>query len=83
MNALEDWRTARIDLLRKFEIQEEQMTEQEERHKRVLYQAEKELIINKARCVIDIDTFARDFLAFFQFEKKLCGANNLKKLYWL
>ncbi|XP_048516109.1 cilia- and flagella-associated protein 157 isoform X1 [Athalia rosae] len=49
LNALEDWRTARIELLRKFEIQEERMTEQEERHKRLLYEAEKELIINKAR----------------------------------
>lgn len=49
LNALEDWRTARIDLLRKFEIQEAQITEQEERHKRLLYEAEKELIINKAR----------------------------------
>lgn len=49
LNALEDWRTARIELLRKFEIQEERMTEQEERHKRLLYEAEKELIIDKAR----------------------------------
>ncbi|XP_068991095.1 cilia- and flagella-associated protein 157 [Neodiprion pinetum] len=55
LNALEDWRTARIDLLRKFEIQEEQMTEQEERHKRLLYEAEKELIINKARMKTEME----------------------------
>ncbi|XP_008216163.1 golgin subfamily A member 6-like protein 22 [Nasonia vitripennis] len=49
LNALEDWRLARIDLMNKFEDQEKRMAEQEIRHKKSLYEAEKKLIIGKAK----------------------------------
>ncbi|XP_043272429.1 cilia- and flagella-associated protein 157 isoform X1 [Venturia canescens] len=49
LSSLEDWRLARTDLMRKFEIQEEQMAEQEKRHKETLYKAEKSLVIGKAK----------------------------------
>ncbi|XP_047350692.1 basal body-orientation factor 1 isoform X1 [Vespa velutina] len=49
LNALEDWRIARLDLMHKFEVQEQQLKEQEERHKKTLHAAEKELIIGKAK----------------------------------
>lgn len=49
LNALEDWRLARIDLMNKFEDQEKRMAEQEIRHKESLYEAEKKLIIGKAK----------------------------------
>ncbi|CAK9803182.1 Cilia- and flagella-associated protein 157 [Anthophora quadrimaculata] len=48
LNALEDWRLARLDLMQKFEIQEKQMAEQETRHKEELYEAEKSTVIGKA-----------------------------------
>ncbi|XP_043260739.1 centrosome-associated protein CEP250-like [Colletes gigas] len=48
LNALEDWRLARIDLLQKFEIQEKEIAEQEKRHQEELYEAEKSVIIGKA-----------------------------------
>lgn len=49
LNALEDWRNARAELTQKFEIQEQQIAEQEERHAKTLYEAEKSLIIGKAK----------------------------------
>ncbi|XP_050458663.1 golgin subfamily A member 4 [Cataglyphis hispanica] len=49
LNALEDWRLARLDLMNKFEIQEEQIAKQEELHKTTLYETEKSLIIAKAK----------------------------------
>lgn len=49
LNALEDWRLARLDLMRKFEIQEEEMTKQEELHKTTLYETEKSVIVTKAK----------------------------------
>nr|XP_034190447.1 myosin heavy chain, non-muscle-like [Osmia lignaria] len=48
LNALEDWRLARLDLMVKYEKQEEEMAEQEERHKEALYEAEKSVVIGKA-----------------------------------
>ncbi|CAL7941970.1 unnamed protein product [Xylocopa violacea] len=48
LNALEDWRLARLDLMQKFEKQEKEMEEQEKRHKEELYEAEKSVIVGKA-----------------------------------
>ncbi|XP_012285259.1 cilia- and flagella-associated protein 157 [Orussus abietinus] len=66
LNALEDWRLARIDLMRKFEIQEEQMIEQEERHKRTLYEAEKSLIIGKAKMKREMEERLEDLAQSFR-----------------
>lgn len=49
LNALEDWRLARLDLMHKFEVQEEQIAKQEESHKMTLYETEKSVIIAKAK----------------------------------
>ncbi|KAG5307187.1 CF157 protein, partial [Acromyrmex insinuator] len=49
LNALEDWRLARLNLMRKFEIQEEEMAKQEEAHKTTLYETEKSVIVTKAK----------------------------------
>ncbi|KAG8036979.1 hypothetical protein G9C98_004301 [Cotesia typhae] len=49
LNALEEWRNARAELTQKFEIQEQQMAEQEQRHADTLYETEKSLIIGKAK----------------------------------
>lgn len=49
LNALEDWRLARLDLMNKFEVQEEQIAKQEELHKTKLYETEKSVIIAKAK----------------------------------
>lgn len=49
LNALEDWRLARLDLMRKFEVQEEEIAKQEELHKTTLYETEKSVIIAKAK----------------------------------
>ncbi|XP_076299138.1 cilia- and flagella-associated protein 157 isoform X2 [Lasioglossum baleicum] len=48
LNALEDWRIARLDLMQKFEIQEKEIIEQERMHQEKLYEAEKSLVIGKA-----------------------------------
>ncbi|XP_076757378.1 cilia- and flagella-associated protein 157 [Xylocopa sonorina] len=48
LNALEDWRLARLDLMQKFEKQEKEIEEQEKRHKEELYEAEKSVIVGKA-----------------------------------
>jgi len=48
LSALEDWRIARLDLMRKFEQQEKEIAEQSELHKTELYETEKSLIIAKA-----------------------------------
>ncbi|XP_060829746.1 cilia- and flagella-associated protein 157 isoform X2 [Bombus pascuorum] len=48
LNALEDWRLARLDLLQKFEKQEQEMAEQEKRHEEELYEAEKSVVVGKS-----------------------------------
>ncbi|XP_076652699.1 cilia- and flagella-associated protein 157 isoform X2 [Halictus rubicundus] len=48
LNALEDWRVARLDLMQKFETQEKEIIEQERMHQEKLYEAEKSLVIGKA-----------------------------------
>lgn len=49
LNALEDWRLARLDLMHKFEVQEKQIEEQEELHRTKLYETEKSVIVAKAK----------------------------------
>nr|XP_003707522.1 PREDICTED: cingulin [Megachile rotundata]XP_012150455.1 PREDICTED: cingulin [Megachile rotundata] len=48
LNALEDWRLARLDLMQKYEKQELEMAEQDKRHRETLYEAEKNAVIGKA-----------------------------------
>ncbi|XP_043471484.1 cilia- and flagella-associated protein 157 [Leptopilina heterotoma] len=55
LNSLEEWRIARLDLMNKFEEQEKQMSEQEKSHKETLYEAEKELILGKAKMQIEME----------------------------
>ncbi|XP_033217102.1 cilia- and flagella-associated protein 157 [Belonocnema kinseyi] len=55
LNSLEEWRLARLDLMKKFEEQEKQMAEQEKRHKETLYNAEKELILGKAKMQKEVE----------------------------
>ncbi|XP_011868901.1 PREDICTED: golgin subfamily A member 6-like protein 22 isoform X2 [Vollenhovia emeryi] len=65
LNALEDWRLARLDLMRKFEVQEEEMAKQEELHKTTLYETEKSVIVAKAKMQKDMEErlkqLAREF----------------------
>lgn len=49
LNALDDWRLSRIDLMNKFEAQEKEIAKQEELHQTKLYETEKSLIISKAK----------------------------------
>ncbi|XP_011630565.1 structural maintenance of chromosomes protein 6 [Pogonomyrmex barbatus] len=55
LNALEDWRLARLDLMHKFEVQEEEMAKQDELHKTTLYETEKSVIIAKAKMQKEIE----------------------------
>ncbi|XP_015113027.1 cilia- and flagella-associated protein 157 [Diachasma alloeum] len=66
LNALEDWRNARAELTRKFEIQEEQMAEQEQRHREALYEAEKSLVIGKAQMQREMQERLNDLALSFQ-----------------
>ncbi|XP_033329965.2 cilia- and flagella-associated protein 157 isoform X1 [Megalopta genalis] len=48
LNALEDWRIARVELMQKFETQEKEIIKQEQINQEKLYEAEKSLVIGKA-----------------------------------
>ncbi|XP_018300440.1 axoneme-associated protein mst101(2) [Mycetomoellerius zeteki] len=66
LNALEDWRLARLDLMRKFEIQEEEMTKQEELHKTTLYETEKSVIVTKAKMQKEMEERLRQLAREFK-----------------
>ncbi|XP_014204025.1 cilia- and flagella-associated protein 157-like [Copidosoma floridanum] len=55
LSALEDWRMARLDLMKKFDQQEKQMAEQEVRHRETLYETEKKVIIGKAKMQSELE----------------------------
>ncbi|KYN12458.1 PREDICTED: golgin subfamily A member 4 [Trachymyrmex cornetzi] len=66
LNALEDWRLARLDLMRKFEIQEEEMAKQEEVHKTTLYETEKSVIVTKAKMQKEMEERLRQLAREFK-----------------
>ncbi|KYN30519.1 hypothetical protein ALC56_15215 [Trachymyrmex septentrionalis] len=66
LNALEDWRLARLDLMRKFEIQEEEMAKQEEVHKTTLYETEKSVIVAKAKMQKEMEERLRQLAREFK-----------------
>ncbi|XP_034941219.1 cilia- and flagella-associated protein 157 [Chelonus insularis] len=66
LNALDEWKNARAELTQKFEIQEKQMAEQEERHAKTLYEAEKSLIIGKAKMQKETEERLKDLALKFQ-----------------
>ncbi|KAK0182756.1 hypothetical protein PV327_000857 [Microctonus hyperodae] len=66
LNALEDWRNARAELTQKFEQQEKEMAEQEECHKQTLYEAERSLIIGKAKMQKEMEERLNDLALKFQ-----------------
>ncbi|XP_077267270.1 cilia- and flagella-associated protein 157 [Temnothorax americanus] len=66
LNALEDWRLARLDLMRKFEVQEEEMAKQEESHKTTLYETEKSVIVAKAKMQKEMEQRLRQLAREFK-----------------
>lgn len=66
LNALEDWRLARLDLMRKFEVQEDEMTKQEELHKTTLYETEKSVIVTKAKMQKEMEERLRQLAREFK-----------------
>ncbi|XP_063987605.1 cilia- and flagella-associated protein 157 [Diachasmimorpha longicaudata] len=79
LNALEDWRNARAELTRKFEIQEEQMAEQEQRHREALYEAEKSLVIGKAQMQREMQERLNDLALSFQEATNIRMADATKR----
>ncbi|XP_071558278.1 cilia- and flagella-associated protein 157 isoform X1 [Temnothorax nylanderi] len=66
LNALEDWRLARLDLMRKFEVQEEEMAKQEESQKTTLYETEKSVIVAKAKMQKEMEERLRQLAREFK-----------------
>ncbi|XP_011305409.1 myosin-11 [Fopius arisanus] len=79
LNALEDWRNARAELTRKFEIQEEQMAEQEQRHCEALYEAEKSLVIGKAQMQREMQERLNNLALSFQEATNLRMADGTQR----
>ncbi|XP_014478110.1 PREDICTED: paramyosin [Dinoponera quadriceps] len=66
LNALEDWRLARLDLMNKFETQEERIAKQEETHKTALYESEKSVTITKAKMQKEMEERLRQLAQDFK-----------------
>ncbi|XP_066589235.1 cilia- and flagella-associated protein 157-like [Prorops nasuta] len=66
LSALEDWRLARQDLMEKFETREKEMRERESRHQERLYEAEKGIIIRKAKMEEEIEERLRKLAESFR-----------------
>ncbi|XP_051160751.1 cilia- and flagella-associated protein 157-like [Leptopilina boulardi] len=79
LNSLEEWRIARLDLMKKFEEQEKQMSEQEKNHKETLYEAEKELILGKAKMQIEMEERLIELAQNFQNATTIRIANETHK----